>query len=260
MTPADCTPAPSSVKRRTPSAASSAIGAKRSPRRPTVIAPATATSALAPSARSRTVRTASAESSGGSVLGIATTAVKPPSAAARVPDSTVSASSSPGWRRWVWRSTRPGATTHPPASRTRAPRGTSRSSPTAAIRSPSTATSARRSPSRSMTLPPRMTTVLAAPRSATRCSLEGSLTEQEEQDGHPDRDAVAHLVGDVGRGQLGNVRGDLDPADHRSRVQYHGVRAEQAGTARGEAVARGVLTKRGDELTAPPLFLYPEQR
>ena len=34
MRPADCTPAPSSVKRRTPRAASSAIGAKRSPAPP----------------------------------------------------------------------------------------------------------------------------------------------------------------------------------------------------------------------------------
>ena len=52
----------------------------------------------------------------GSVFGMATTQVKPPRAAARLPVSTVSASSRPGWRRWACRSTRPGATTQPPAS------------------------------------------------------------------------------------------------------------------------------------------------
>ena len=52
MRPADWTPAPSSVKSRTPRAASSAIGASRSPARPTVMAPATATSAVPVRARS----------------------------------------------------------------------------------------------------------------------------------------------------------------------------------------------------------------
>ena len=55
----------------------------------------------------------------------------------------------------------------------------------------------------------------------------------------------------TGRGQLGHVRGDLDPADHRARVHHDRVRAEQAGPARGEAVAGGVLAKRGDERPLP---------
>ena len=75
MSPADWTPAPSSVNSRTPRAAISASGARRSPARPWVMAPATATSVVAVAARSRTLRTASAVSSGGSVLGMATTAV-----------------------------------------------------------------------------------------------------------------------------------------------------------------------------------------
>ena len=119
--PADCTPAPSSVNSRTPSPAISAMGANRSPARSTVMAPATATSAVALAPSSSTLRTASAESRAGSVLGMATTAVNPPSGAARVPVSMVSDSSRPGWRRWVCRSTRPGATTQPPASSTVAP-------------------------------------------------------------------------------------------------------------------------------------------
>ena len=49
----------------------------------------------------------------GSVLAIACTAVKPPIAAAWVPVSTVSASSRPGSRRWVCRSTRPGSAISP---------------------------------------------------------------------------------------------------------------------------------------------------
>ena len=99
------------------------MGARRSPARPMVMAPATATWHVAPAPRARTSSATAALSTGGSVLGMATTAVNPPSAAARAPVSTVSASSAPGWRRWVCRSTRPGATRQPPASSTVAPRG-----------------------------------------------------------------------------------------------------------------------------------------
>ena len=70
-----CTPVPSSVKIVTPRAASSAIGASRSPSRPTVMAPAGRTSQDAPAARLSTSLATPAESMGGSVLGMATTAV-----------------------------------------------------------------------------------------------------------------------------------------------------------------------------------------
>ena len=76
MSRSSCTPLPSSVKSRTPSAAISAIGASRSPPRPTVMAPAACTShsaAFAP--RSSTSRTTAAQSMAGSVFGMATTAV-----------------------------------------------------------------------------------------------------------------------------------------------------------------------------------------
>ncbi len=122
-----CTPVPSSVKSRTPRSAISAIGASRSPARSTVIAPDGCTAHSASRARSCTSRTTAALSMAGVVLGIATTAVNPPRAAQRLPDSIVSASSLPGWRRWACRSTSPGATTHPPASSTTSPE---RSSPT----------------------------------------------------------------------------------------------------------------------------------
>ena len=69
----------------------------------------------------RTNSTTLTESCVGSVLGIATTHVYPPLAAAREPVSIVSASSLPGSRRWVWRSTNPGDTTWPAASITCSP-------------------------------------------------------------------------------------------------------------------------------------------
>ena len=76
--------------------------------------------ACSPAAASTDATTAGS-SSGGVVFGIATTAVKPPSAAARAPVSTVSASSMPGSRRCTWRSTSPGATTQPDASSVSSP-------------------------------------------------------------------------------------------------------------------------------------------
>ena len=75
MTPASCTPVPSSVKILTPSAASSPMGAKHVPARPTVMAPATATRHRAVSPRARTSRATAALSMGGFVLGMASTAV-----------------------------------------------------------------------------------------------------------------------------------------------------------------------------------------
>ena len=62
MRRASCTPAPSSVNRRTPSAAISASGASCSPARPTVMAPATRTSHTAVAPSSSTSRTTAAQS------------------------------------------------------------------------------------------------------------------------------------------------------------------------------------------------------
>ena len=92
------TPAPSSVKSRTPSAAISAIGA--SWRRPAADGDAPrrrARRSIAPRPSvEHLAATTAASSSGGSVFGMATTAVYPPRAAARAPVSTVSASSRAG--------------------------------------------------------------------------------------------------------------------------------------------------------------------
>ncbi|KFD42644.1 hypothetical protein IU11_19120 [Cellulosimicrobium sp. MM] len=102
---------PSSENTRT-RAAESAIApssASCSPASPTETAPTGCTSTQ-PASRPRrhTCSTTPAVSATGVVFAIACTAVKPPAAAARVPDAIVSASSRPGSRRWVCRSTSPG--------------------------------------------------------------------------------------------------------------------------------------------------------
>ena len=91
--------------------------------------------AAAPCARTKP--TPAGSSTTGSVLGIAQIAVKPPAAAARAPVAIVSLCSPPGSRRWTWRSMRPGVTSSPVASITRAPSGASSPSATADTR-PST--------------------------------------------------------------------------------------------------------------------------
>ena len=155
MRSGSCTPLPSSVKIRTPIAASSANGASWVPFRPTVIAAAGSTShSPARAACCRTKSTTSTQSCVGSVFGIATIAVKPPRAAARLPVSIVSASSLPGSRRCACRSTNPGLTTHPDASITSSPSAAARPSPTSAMRPSTTRTSPARSPVWSSSRPP----------------------------------------------------------------------------------------------------------
>ena len=156
MSSGSCTPVPSSVKICTPAAASSAIGASTSPARPIVMQPLGNTSHRpACSPRRRTICTTATLSCGGSVFGIATTAVKPPSAAAREPVSTVSASSRPGSRRCTCRSTKPGLTMQPLASSTRSPVS---DGPTSVMTPPSIRTSPTCSPRWSRIVPPLMTT------------------------------------------------------------------------------------------------------
>src|SRR5690606_30135665 len=138
------------------------------------------------------------------------TAVYPPSAAHRLPDSIVSASSLPGWRRWVCRSTSPGLTMQPAASSTVAP-STVSPSVTAAIRpSESTCTSARRLPVASTTVPPATRSPPRAPAAGVGSAMDGNLSlvrehgvgaagaEEEEEDGHADRHPVGDLLADDG--------------------------------------------------------------
>ena len=93
------------------------IGANSSPPVPLVIVPAmkTFTTPLR-SARSRINATVPALSTGGDVLGMQTTEVNPPRAAAAVPVAIVSFAVCPGSRKWTCKSISPGQTVNPFAS------------------------------------------------------------------------------------------------------------------------------------------------
>ncbi len=94
------------------------MGANSSPAMPLVIAPLTKTfTAPSRSARSWMSATVPAESIAGDVLGMQTTEVKPPRAAAAVPVAIFSLAVWPGSRKWTCRSIRPGETIFPLASK-----------------------------------------------------------------------------------------------------------------------------------------------
>ena len=123
MSRLSCTPSPSSVNIRTPSAAISPYGARRSPRRPSVSAPTGATSAdrrpgqllhLADDGRRVDRRRGVGHGAHGR---------EPTECGAAAAGLDGLGLLPPGWRRWAWRSTRPRDTTHPPASSTHAPAG-----------------------------------------------------------------------------------------------------------------------------------------
>ncbi len=117
---------PSSVKPIAPASRSSAISVSASPRRPRVIEAMKPTGIRASRrAASRSERRTVASSTVGSVFGIATTATKPPAAAARVPESRSSLCSWPGTRRCTCGSTKPGKRWRPSPSTTSAPSGAS---------------------------------------------------------------------------------------------------------------------------------------
>ena len=116
-----CTPEVASVTATTPAFLREPIGARALPSWPLVSVlvgrTRTAASRAQISRRSWMVPTLSAA---GSESGIVTTVVKPPAAAARVPVRTVSRAVRPGSPRRQFRSTKPGATTRPLPSSTRA--------------------------------------------------------------------------------------------------------------------------------------------
>ncbi len=115
---------PSSEMATHPAPTNSPISANSSPLLPLVMAPMGKT-CTAPSRRARSMMKSVTDwlSLTGVVLAMQHTDVKPPRAAARVPVAMVSMSSRPGSRRWTCRSTKPGQTTFPRASRTRSAAG-----------------------------------------------------------------------------------------------------------------------------------------
>src|SRR4051812_24158557 len=146
-----------------------------------------------------------------------------------------SASSRPGSRRCVCRSTKPGLTMHPAASITVL---ASRFSPTALITPSANTTSAWRVPEESMTVPPLMTVSVAL---GTQVSIR---VQEEEQDGHAHGNPIRDLFGDDGVGRVGDVGSDLHPAVHRARMQDERARLEARGALGVESVELRVLPQR----------------
>ena len=253
MSRASCTPSPSSVNRRTPRSAISPIGASSSPQ------PAHGDGARPPARR--TARTRRARAPRGPRRRCRSAARcwawPRPRCSRRGPrpgsrSRTVSASSRPGWRRWVWRSTRPGATTQPPASSTTAPAGTSTTSPTARD-------AAALDQHVGHALAGGVDHPAAADRRTVRAQPRGPEPEQQEQDGHAHGHAVGHLAGDERAGQVGHVGGDLDAPVHRARVHDQGVVGQQLDPLPGEAVAGRVLPQRGQQGLALALGLHAQE-
>src|SRR5215475_13357606 len=148
----------------------------------------------------------------GTVLGMQATAVKPPAAAAFVPDSMVSFHSWPGSRRWQCMSTNPGATTSPFIARTFASPG-AMSWATLEITPSSQRTSSTPSVfvAGSTTRPPLSKSFMAGP------------SREQIEDRHADRDPVGDLVQDDGGGTVGDVAGHLDAAVDRPWVHHDRV-------------------------------------
>ena len=99
MTSSSSTGLPSSVNPTAPARASAAKSVSTRPMLPTVTAGMANSRTLGPRARSSIHRMVSVESFTGIVFGMATTEVKPPAAAAAVPDAIVSLPVWPGSRR-----------------------------------------------------------------------------------------------------------------------------------------------------------------
>ena len=109
-----CTQWPSSVMATTPARLSEPMGASSSPAMFLVMAPVTKTlTTPCCAARSWMSATVPALSIAGDVLGMQTTEVNPPRAAAAVPVAMVSLAVWPGSRKWTCRSIKPGQTICP---------------------------------------------------------------------------------------------------------------------------------------------------
>ena len=179
---------------------------------------------------------------------MASTAVNPPAAAARVPVSTVSLCSKPGSRRWVCRSTRPGSAMSPSASMTR--RSGSGRGPTPARRS-----RRRRSAGR-----------CACHRGASRPRSDRSRSSSTRL---PDlhRRAAGRAPPSVSTPRSRPVRSTVErgesaaaaeisrPAVHRAGVHDHGIRAETGEPLVVEAPLARVLARVREEGGVHPLAL-----
>ena len=229
-------------------------------------------------AASRSERSTVASSTTGSVLGIATTATKPPAAAARVPESRSSLCSCPGTRRCTCGSTKPGNRCRPSPSSTSAPSGASSEpgAPSSAITPPRTSTSSGASiPARgSSTCAPRISRSAGGcsrctsgwrpgpgrgrrgVHAVTSCAVgRGAPGEQLVEHGHAHDDAGRDLLADHRLRRVDHLGRQLDPAVDRAGVHEHLARAEPAAV---DLVARGVLPQARDERLGHALLLHPQ--
>ncbi len=226
MSSLDWTQSPSSVIATTPARLSEPIGASAWPFRPTVMQPvgSTFTTASRPAA-SLMNWIVPALSAGGEVLGMQTTVVKPPAAAAREPVPIVSLWVWPGSRKCTWMSTSPGQATRPRPSIFRA-RLRSAGLSEATIRPSRTKRSAGGvAPGGGVDHPgagdPKQghgegrgrVRMLAAGGDGVVRLAAGA----EVEDGHPDGDAVGHLLEDDAALAVGQFAVDLHAAVDRAR-------------------------------------------
>src|ERR1700730_18624490 len=205
-----------------------------SPLLPTLAAPMGHTRTLPPAfARSRMKRVTLALLLTGLWTGMQQTAVNPPRAAARVPDSILSEDAWLGSRRCACRSINPGATMRPAASKTSASRAeVFPAGATSAMRSPSRRTSRAASVFRAgSTTRPFLTSSMRGVLYIRGASISRLLRfingvhslfavpgNQQKEQRHAHRDAVGHLVEHARLRAIGNFRGNLNAAVHRSRM------------------------------------------
>ena len=251
MSCGSCTPLPSSVNRWTPAAASSPNGASALP----VAADGDAPGGMHLAQPGAVGLGAHELDHGqrcpapGRCSASRRSAVKPPSAAARLPVSMVSASSRPGSRRCTCRSTKPGVTMQPVASRTRRRRPID----DADLDDPTVVDRRRRRdarPSGRARSPPRITRRLMRrlrSLAAGRCRD----AEQVEQHRHAHSDAIGDLVEDhrAGRARPGrrpsrrhgsSARGASPASVRRSRAARSAVRPYSAEYSRSDRQQRVV--------------------
>ena len=179
----------------------------------------------------------------------------PPSAAARLAVSIVSASSRPGSRRWAWRSTNPGATTQPRGVEHGVAVGRS-PTPTATCDHPSRVDQHVGRPlARLVDDPPA-----ADHQARQQLGLAPGAGEQVEQHRHAHGHPVGDLLGDHGAGQLGRVDEDLDAAVHRPGVHHEGVLAEAFGPLAASARSASLYSRsEGHDRLVRALALHPQQ-
>src|ERR1700675_663641 len=167
--------------------------------------------------------------------------VNPPAAAARAPDSMVSAYSKPGSRRWTCISMKPGATINPVASNFSAP-VTCSFSPMTAMRPSSTNTSriASRRLAGSITRPFRIINF--------RIKL---IVQDSFQHGHAHRDSVLHLVENHGALGIGHLGRNFPSAIDGTRVHHDGVRFSAPHMLQAKAVKPIIVAGRKGRLVLP---------